>query len=78
MEVVSWSGSFTAPAPHIKGSLGYWGVRDSEKGSKTSHLASRGKAMHKTLGVEKRIPTGVLQPLAVSRADRDLKDTSLL
>jgi hypothetical protein len=73
MEVVSWSGSFTAPAPHTKGSLGYWRVRDSEKDSKTSHLASRGKDMHKTLGVENRIPTGVLQPLAVSRQTETLK-----
>jgi hypothetical protein len=54
------------------------GVRDSEKGSKTSHLASFGKAMHKTLIVEKRIPMGVLQPLAGQEGDRDLQDTSLL
>jgi hypothetical protein len=33
--------------------------------------------MHKTLGVEKRIPKAVLEPLAVSR-QTDLKDTSLL
>jgi hypothetical protein len=29
------------------------GARDSEKGSKTSHRASRGKAMHRTLGVRR-------------------------
>ena len=68
---------YSASTPYQR-QLRILGVRDSEKGSKTSHLASRGKAMHKTLGVEKRIPTGVIQPLAVSRADRDLKDTSLL
>ena len=36
------------PAPHVEGKLGHWG-REGHKKEETSHCASRGKEMQKTL-----------------------------
>ena len=61
-------------------SKAFWdiGVRDSEQGSKTSHLASSGKTMHKNTGVRGALQVGGSNRSLVSRANRDLKDRSLL
>jgi hypothetical protein len=49
------------------------GVRDSEKGSKTSHRASRGKAMHRTLGVTREFQLVRSNRSLVSREIETLK-----
>jgi hypothetical protein len=60
--VVEWE--FYSVGTPYKRQLRILGVRDSEKGSKTRHLASHGKAMHRTLGVIR----GALQVMSSNRS----------